>query len=1021
MPKWNRLLDDLLLSASLNPLYMPSDSGMGQQWHLRNKTYAGMDLNLQTVWDEYKGAGVTVGVLDDGFDYKHTDLAKNFDQTRDYDFYSNDADSYIGTGNKHGTAVAGVIAADDNGSGSVGVAPDAQLVGYRVAFGSSSLTSFTNALLKAADNVDILNNSWGISTMFWDDSRKSTQSALFNALDDLAQSGRDGLGTVTVFAAGNNRSWGDNVNYHGIQNSPYVVTVGSTDITGKYSYYSTPGAAVLVSAPGKDIYTTDNTGSAGFSSGNHVAVSGTSFAAPAVSGVVALMLDANPGLGYRDVQEILAYSAKNSDPGYADWQFNGAHNWNNTGLHYSHQYGYGLVDAYAAVRLAEHWEDVSTQANMLTIKASAAPGVAITDKNTVTSSITVTNDILIDHVVVNVNMTHARAGELELILTSPDGTRSILMDNPGARSGNTTGSTYAFSGFEFSSVAHWGESGKGTWTLSVYDRLTGNTGLLRDWTLTLTGDAAGADDYYVYTNEYAKYGSTVLSDANGGTDTINITAVTGNSTVDLRGTVQGVIAGKSFKTNGAVIENILTGDGHDVIYGNTAHNRIHGGRGNDTIHASAGQDTLDGGTGSDTVLFTAARSDFFVEVRTVAELWLSSLSSGLTKALNFEWFRFNGQTYSLQDMIDYGAGVIAPPASPPPPPVTAPEPPVTSAPVESVDMSFRVLTSSGNTVSYSFDSDQAGQTILSSSDLKSGPGNTDEVLTIDRTASSLTVTGNGPTETTMKEITVTTGADIEHRVSGFTTVRINAQNADEGLNATIDDAQSAYIYTANAADRLHITVDNRTGETSSTLNYVRAYLYGADDIMTLTGSNPYFRSYVDLGAGNDRYNSAAKGTELIYGRDGNDIIKTGDGSDTLYGHNGNDSLDGGAGNDRLYGGDGDDTLYSGAGTDSLRGDAGADSFVITMANANSRIEDFKSADGDKLFIANILDGYHDQHDLLPDILAFVYDSRKGVTNLTMNDGAGPEIIASLRGNHAGLDIQQLLEAGILQTGLPETL
>ena len=84
-----------------------------------------------------------------------------------------------------------------------------------------------------------------------------------------------------------------------------------------------------------------------------------------MSGVIALMLEANPDLGWRDVQNILAYSAREIGSGVGgertptrdfDWRYNGAGNWNGGGLHYSEDYGYGSVDAYNAVRMAEVWK-----------------------------------------------------------------------------------------------------------------------------------------------------------------------------------------------------------------------------------------------------------------------------------------------------------------------------------------------------------------------------------------------------------------------------------------------------------------------------------------------------------------------------------------------------------------------------------------------------------------------------------------------------------------------------------------
>src|SRR5213075_877092 len=114
------------------------------------------------------------------------------------------------------------------------------------------------------------------------------------------------LGINIVFAAGNGGS-GDNVNYHNFQNDPYVITVAATDTYGHVASYSTPGAALLISAPGT-AKTDDRVGADGYSTSDYINISGTSYAAPYVSGVVALMLQANHYLGYRDVQDILAYS-----------------------------------------------------------------------------------------------------------------------------------------------------------------------------------------------------------------------------------------------------------------------------------------------------------------------------------------------------------------------------------------------------------------------------------------------------------------------------------------------------------------------------------------------------------------------------------------------------------------------------------------------------------------------------------------------------------------------------------------
>ena len=100
---------------------------------------------------------------------------------------------------------------------------------------------------------------------------------------------------------------------------------------GGASSFSSAGSSVLLSAPGEEILTTDLTGQGGFSVDDYFdGFSGTSAAAPIVSGVVALMLEANPELGYRDVQEILAYSSAN--PTGNNWSSNAATDANGGGL-----------------------------------------------------------------------------------------------------------------------------------------------------------------------------------------------------------------------------------------------------------------------------------------------------------------------------------------------------------------------------------------------------------------------------------------------------------------------------------------------------------------------------------------------------------------------------------------------------------------------------------------------------------------------------------------------------------------
>jgi len=247
--------------------------------------------------------------------------------------------------------------------------------------------------------------------------------------------GRGGLGIDIVFAAGNNRSAGDNVDYHNYQNDPYVITVAATDNNGHVASFSNPGAALLVSAPGSYDISDDRLGSYGWSSGDYVGVAGTSYAAPTVSGVIALMLEATP-------ISAIATSRRSSPsrPGTAipAMRLDGQRRarLNGGGMHFSQDYGFGLVDATSAVRLAESWQKQSTFADMSTETVAHTDGLAIADGGGVTQSqITFATSLTLDKVVVDLNIGESSVGDLAVWLTSPDGTTAQLVSHPTAGTG----------------------------------------------------------------------------------------------------------------------------------------------------------------------------------------------------------------------------------------------------------------------------------------------------------------------------------------------------------------------------------------------------------------------------------------------------------------------------------------------------------------------------------------------------------------------------------------------------------
>lgn len=479
------------------------------QWHLKNDGVngcaAGEDINVESVWSSFVGTGVRIAIVDDGLEIAHEDLAANVVSGASY--------NYLGgtdpTGGAHGTAVAGVAAAVGfNNIGVRGVAPGAQLVGYNLLQNSTS-TNEADAMTRDAASNSVNSNSWGPQdgTGFLSDS----SSLWRGAIDTGLATGRSGRGLVYTWAAGNGGSstfWGrDNSNYDGYANYYGVMAIAALNDSGTKASYSEHGANLWVSTPSGEYCdtntttTTDRTGSLGYNAGggsnyanpNYTqCFNGTSSAAPVASGAIALILDANPGLGWRDVRQILAQTARQNDIAGGEWTTNGA------GLTHSHKYGFGVIDAQAAVTAALGWTtnlgpQIVTGPLAGSFTSSPTDGTGSFENNPifgtqVSSTINVSGSGItqVEFVEVVYTSNHTYFGDLEVELISPDGTSSLLA-RPHLCTGGACGAGYS-GGWRFGSARHLGETANGTWTLRVRD------GYAPDpepspgsWTLTLYG------------------------------------------------------------------------------------------------------------------------------------------------------------------------------------------------------------------------------------------------------------------------------------------------------------------------------------------------------------------------------------------------------------------------------------------------------------------------------------------------------------------------------------------------------
>jgi subtilisin family serine protease len=527
-------------------------ANVGQFAYAMNPAVAGYDVDAALTYAAgIAGRGVKVAVLDSGLEIAHEDLAANL-APGSWNFSDGTTDpTSPETFGDHGTSVAGLIAAvRGNAKGGMGVAPAARLNGYNVLVGANQTVASFVASLGAGNggagpkssDVWVFNQSFGVSTA---EPLPMLDVIERQYLDGVSRL-RGGLGAVYVKSAGNGFldvalwCWAglscENASMDPANTLPMNVVVGAVNAAGKRASYSTAGSALWISGFGGEngfdatmscdgvactpaclydpaMITVDQSGcasgyarsgvpSSAFNRGaapngscNYTnGFNGTSSAAPVVSGVVALMLEANPALTWRDVKHILATTARQIDVGIAPvvlplpggnyiaepgWTTNAAghafHDW----------YGFGLVDADLAVAAALAYEPgrLGTFRNTGWV-AGTAPAAAIPDENAagVSGTASIARALAVEAVQIRVSTNHTFLGDLGIELRSPSGTRSVLLN-----AANAFGSSFGKTEIRLASNAFYGETGAGTWTLKVVDALEQDVGRVLGWSIRIYG------------------------------------------------------------------------------------------------------------------------------------------------------------------------------------------------------------------------------------------------------------------------------------------------------------------------------------------------------------------------------------------------------------------------------------------------------------------------------------------------------------------------------------------------------
>jgi subtilisin family serine protease len=508
--------------------YRPKDTLYAKQWHLNHngggQLAQGSHVFAEKAWDITRGhRSIVVAVMDDGVDIRHPDFQGAGKLVAPRDFKGRDFRPMPDEpGEDHGTSCAGVAIAEENGTGTVGVAPGCALMPIRTTGFLDDETIedlFDWAMKKGAS---VISCSWGPSAVNYPLSLR--QKA---AITRAATKGRRGRGCVIIFAAGNaNRPTNGVVNESGWERNalsgatkwhggftvhPDVITVAACTSMNRKAAYSNWGAEISVCAPsnnappgvglpnlgyvatppelqvptpGLGIVTTDRIGNLGYDQSNYAYdFGGTSSACPLVAGVAALILSANPQLRAREVRQILEQTTDkivdtNPDPQFGirrgTYEANGRCDW----------FGYGKVNAEKAVkaararravRLATGRSAQGLSSNVVEIPDGSAAGI--------TSEINLTENGTVQDIQVTLDIDHQYLGDLSINLIAPSGDSVMLQ---GRSLGRKTKLQTVFNLQNTPALQLFLEQpSQGEWQLQLIDAISGDTGRLNWWKLTI--------------------------------------------------------------------------------------------------------------------------------------------------------------------------------------------------------------------------------------------------------------------------------------------------------------------------------------------------------------------------------------------------------------------------------------------------------------------------------------------------------------------------------------------------------
>lgn len=475
-----------------------NDPLLEKQWFIKNTGQAngkaGLDLNVEEAWNlGYTGKGVTIAIMDDGIDYLHLDLAPNYNANASYDFSSDDPFPYprytYDWFNSHGTRCAGEVSAvADNNVCGVGIAYHSKIAGIRM-LDQPYMTDLIEAssMSHAPQEIDIYSASWGPQ----DNGRTvdGPRDRTLQAIADGVNKGRGGLGSLYVWASGDGGS-NDDCNCDGYASSMWTISINSAINDGRTALYDESCSSTLAStfSNGRNRHPEAGVATTDLYDNCTLAHSGTSAAAPEAAGIFALALEANPQLSWRDVQHITVLTSDRNQlyDDHYHWQCNGI------GLEFNHLFGFGVLDAGKMVKMAKEWVTVperfhctgATYDGVSEVPNSANGESLVLRLNTDACKDQDNRVEYLEHTQAIITLNSTRRGDVIIRLTSPMGTKSLLLSSRPLDDDSNDG----FQRWPFMTTHTWGENPTGEWVLEVAMKDGSEAAsFVSEWTLVLHG------------------------------------------------------------------------------------------------------------------------------------------------------------------------------------------------------------------------------------------------------------------------------------------------------------------------------------------------------------------------------------------------------------------------------------------------------------------------------------------------------------------------------------------------------